>query len=75
MTTVDVKKLLSLSKKERKKIAEKLWHSLRPEKKEEENVVKLLEKRWKNIQAGKSAVISSNTFWKNMDAYLQQKGK
>jgi putative addiction module component (TIGR02574 family) len=75
MAAVDMNKLLSLPQKERKKIAEKLWDSLHPEIKEDESVIKLLEKRWKKIQSGKSTSISSDTFWKNMDIHLQQKSK
>ena len=63
------------NEKGRKKIAEKLWDSLHPEIKEDESVIKLLEKRWKKIQSGKSTSISSDTFWKNMDIHLQQKSK
>jgi putative addiction module component (TIGR02574 family) len=75
MASVDMVKLLSLPQKQRKKIAEELWDSLTPSVKDDQKVIELLEKRWKNIQSGKSKIISSETFWKNMESHLQQKHK
>ncbi len=54
--------LLTLPPGERRKIAERLWKSLAPVSsisKEEEETIALLEKRWQNIQNGKSKIYTS----------------
>jgi putative addiction module component (TIGR02574 family) len=59
--TVDINTLLTLPENQRRKIAEKLWDSLSPSysvSKEDEATVALLEKRWQNIQSGKSVQYS-----------------
>lgn len=56
---VDINDLLALPQRERRRIAEKLWKSLSPNNsmvKEEKEVIDLLNKRWENIQSGKSKV-------------------
>ncbi|MEO8712393.1 MAG: addiction module protein [Parafilimonas sp.] len=60
--TVDIDNLLTLPVKERRKIAERLWNSLSPANsisKEEDEIIALLEKRWQNIQSGKSKTYTS----------------
>jgi putative addiction module component (TIGR02574 family) len=59
---INIKALLALPEKERKKIAEQLWDSLSPAysvTKEDEATIALLEERWQNIQSGKSKLYSS----------------
>ncbi len=67
MASVDMKKLLSLPQKERRKIAEKLWDSLAPNKSivalsAEEK--KLLEQRWNKYLSGKMKFYSSSQMQK-----------
>ena len=60
--SVDIDNLLTLPVKERRKIAERLWESLSPVNsisKEEEEIISILEKRWQNIQSGKSKTFTS----------------
>lgn len=60
--SVDIDNLLTLPVKERRKIAERLWESLSPVNtisKEEEEIISILEKRWQNIQSGKSKTYTS----------------
>ncbi len=59
---IDMNNLLTLPSGERRKIAERLWKSLTPVNsisKEEEKTIALLEKRWQNIQSGKSKIYTS----------------
>ena len=72
---VDIHQLLSLPEKQRRKIAEKLWDSLEPGIRDEQQVQKLLQKRWKEIQEGKSKPVPSDQFWKNMEAHLLSKSR
>jgi putative addiction module component (TIGR02574 family) len=60
---VSINTLLALPQKERRKIAEKLWGSLSPVQsisREEKDVLALLEKRWKDIESGKSKQYSAS---------------
>lgn len=62
MASVDMKKLLSLPQKERRKIAEKLWDSLAPSKSIaplSASEKKLLEQRWDKYVSGKMKFYSS----------------
>ncbi|MEI9945697.1 MAG: addiction module protein [Chitinophagaceae bacterium] len=72
---VDINKLLSLSQKERRKIAEKLWDSLSPFSKKEEKAIAFAEQRWQDIKSGKSKTLSSSTFWKKMDTHVRKNKK
>lgn len=59
--TVDINTLLNLPQKQRREIAEKLWKSLSPStgvSKEEASTIVLLEKRWQDIEAQKTALLS-----------------
>lgn len=59
---VDINGLLTLPVAERKKIAEKLWHSLDPVNsisKEDKETIKLLEKRWNHFEEGTSKSYTS----------------
>ena len=60
--SIDINNLLTLPPAERKLIAEKLWSSLDPVStisKEDEETIKLLEKRWDNLTKGKSKSYTS----------------
>jgi putative addiction module component (TIGR02574 family) len=59
---IDMNNLLTLPSGERRKIAERLWKSLTPVNSisnEEQETISLLEKRWQNIQNGKSKIYTS----------------
>ncbi len=59
---IDMNNLLTLTSGERRKIAERLWKSLTPVNSisnEEQETISLLEKRWQNIQNGKSKLYTS----------------
>lgn len=59
--TIDINTLLNLPQKQRRDIAEKLWKSLSPNNgvsKEEASTIALLEKRWQDIQAQKTVLLS-----------------
>jgi putative addiction module component (TIGR02574 family) len=75
MASVNIDKLLSLPQKERKKIAEKLWDSLAPTSPSENDITKILEKRWNNLKNGKNKPVSSSQFWKKVETYLATKTK
>jgi putative addiction module component (TIGR02574 family) len=72
---VDINQLLSLPPSQRRKIAEKLWDSLSPVSKDEKKAIALAEKRWADIQSGKSPTIPSSAFMKKMDTHLRKKKK
>ncbi len=58
---VNIETLLALPQRERKKIAEQLWDSLSPTNtlsKEDKKIVDMLDKRWGDLQSGKSKVYS-----------------
>lgn len=60
--SVDIEALLALPVEEKKVVAEKLWESLTPENtllEEDENVLRLLDQRWEEIQQNDSKVLSS----------------
>ena len=60
---VNIQTLLALPQKERKKIAEQLWDSLSPANtlsKEDKKTIDLLDKRWIDLQTGKSKVYTSS---------------
>ena len=70
--SVVIDALLALPLKKRRKIAEKLWDSL-PEVnsilKEDEELIMLLDKRWKNIEEGKSKLYSTEQMKKMVAEY------
>lgn len=73
---VNINTLLRLPQKERKKIAEALWESLAPVNtlsKEDKEVINLLEKRWENIQSGKSKLYSSRQMKKMINSHRNKK--
>jgi putative addiction module component (TIGR02574 family) len=60
--TSDINNLLTLSSRERRKIAERLWASLSPVNnisKEEQEILDLLEKRWQDVKNGNSRTYTS----------------
>ena len=72
----DINALLALPKKERRQIAEKLWDSLAPETsiaKEDEATLQLLEKRWMDIESGKSKLYSSTQMKQKIEQYRIKK--
>ncbi|MGI8950563.1 MAG: addiction module protein [Chitinophagaceae bacterium] len=71
---VNLNSLLELPQNERRKIAEKLWNSLSPAQsisKEEKEIINLLEKRWKNMQEGRSKLYSPKKIRKLIEEYRQ----
>lgn len=75
MASVDMKKLLALPQRERRRIAEKLLESLHNISPEEKKAVAAAEERWQEIKSGKSKTISTTQFWKNMNTHVQKKKK
>lgn len=74
---VNIETLLALPQRERKKIAEQLWDSLSPTNtlsKEDKKIVDMLDKRWGDLQSGKSKVYSPAEM-KDMVANHRKQGK
>ena len=74
---VNIETLLALPQRERKKIAEQLWDSLSPTNtlsKEDKKIVDMLDKRWGDLQSGKSKEYSSAEM-KDMVANHRKQGK
>jgi putative addiction module component (TIGR02574 family) len=70
---VDMKALLALPQKQRRKIAEKLWQSLDPAENinsEDASIITLLEKRKAAADAGKTKPLSSAQFWAKVESYI-----
>jgi putative addiction module component (TIGR02574 family) len=75
---VDMKALLALPQKERRKIAERLWKSLPDDDQslqDEAAVVNLLEKRSNAVKAGKASLLSSEQFWSKVETKILKKKK
>lgn len=68
----NIKELLALPNKERRMLATKLWKSLADNNalaKEDEEIIKMLNNRWKLVQTGKAKTYSSDEFWDMIDKH------
>jgi hypothetical protein len=62
--------LLALPDKEKRLLAKKLWSSLGENNttaKEDQQLMKTLDKRWEDIESGKMKLYSKKEFWDSLD--------
>ena len=76
MAAYNTKELLALPDREKRMLAKKLWKSLSDNTavvKEDEELIKLINKRWEMIETGKIKMYNSAEFWANIDRHREKR--